>query len=121
MEYFEPIWMIAALAMWPTLTADPARANGGTPPMRPSMILAQIPLPDDEVLWNTVRDKGYLELYEYFIAKFPANRRAEEARLAIAILKGEITPNAPVEEPEPEQLDEGDDLNLDPLNLPAQS
>ena len=104
--------IIAALALAPLVMGQPANAGDGAAPLR----LAQIPLPNDEVLWNTIRDKGYLELYEYFLSRYPMSRRAEEARLAIAILKGEIDPNAPPEEPE-EEAEESDDLNLDPLNL----
>jgi len=109
---FKPKSVIAALALALVVPALPASAGQTAALMR----LAQIPLPDDEVLWNTIRDSGYLELYEYFLVKFPVSRRAEEARLAIAILKGEIDPNAPVEEPEADEA-EDDDLQLDPLNL----
>ena len=113
MPVFSLKWIIVTLVLAPLVLARPAAAGDGAHPLR----LAQIPLPNDEVLWNTIRDKGYLELYEYFLSKYPMSRRAEEARLAIAILKGEIDPNAPVEEPEPEQPEQSDDLQLDPLNL----
>jgi len=96
--------------------ADSASVGARERPLR----LAQAAAPSDEVLWNTVRDTGYLELYEFFLRQFPASRRAPEARLAIAILKGEIDPDRP--EPQPPREERAaatarPDLRLDPLNL----
>lgn len=79
--------------------------------------LAQVPPPSDEVLWNTIKDTGYLELYEYFLERFPLSRRAEDARTAIAIIKGEIDPNAPEPEEVEEEPEAPADLGLDPRNL----
>jgi hypothetical protein len=101
------------------LASLPVAADTASAPERP-LRLAQASVPSDEVLWNTIRDTGYLELYEFFLREFPASRRAPDARLAIAVLKGEIDPDRP--EPQPAVAKQAvvparPDLRLDPHNL----
>jgi len=110
--------VVAVLALV-ACAALPAAA-GADPVVAPPRPLAQAGLPTDEVLWNTIEGSGYVELYEYFLNEFPASRRAGEARTAIAILRGEIDPEAEAREAAGEDDEAASAAaapGLDPLNL----